>query len=144
MTARIFLCYFIGGSFPLQNTATPVSKQYSFVNQLPNLTCKVINLVIRCSCSINSPTNKCLLMIKKQYLPSPLSQYVLVLQHFCATMNLQKRLEVMAQISQNILQNAYIVNSSVPTVKRDMQQLAALLQENLQHICKIMKENKHF
>lgn len=59
-------------------------------------------------------------MTKKQYLPSPLNEYVLVLQHFCATMNLQKRLEVMAQISQNILEAAYIVNSSVPTVKRDM------------------------
>jgi len=64
---------------------------------------------------------------KKQYLPSPLPEYVLILQHFCATTNLQKKLEVMVQISQNISQNAYIVNSSVPTFKRHMQQLAALL-----------------
>lgn len=108
-TTRIFLYYFTGGSFPLQNAMAPVSKQYSFVNQLPNLICKVINLVICCSCSIKSPTNKCLLTIKKQYLPSPLNEYVLVLQYFCPTMKSTEKLQVIAQISQNILQNAYTV-----------------------------------
>lgn len=84
---------------------------------------------------------------KEAISPIPSTEFVLVLQYFCAAMNLQQRLEVRAHISQNMKQNAYIVNSSVPTVTRDMQQLAALLWENLQHICKIMKKNpntKHF
>lgn len=50
----------------------------------------------------------------------PQSEHVLVLQHFHATMNLQRRLEVMAQISLSMLQNAYVVNSSVPTRTNDM------------------------
>lgn len=57
---------------------------------------------------------------KEAISPIPSTEFVLVLQYFCAAMNLQQRLEVSAHISQNMKQNAYMVNSSVPTVTRDV------------------------
>lgn len=57
---------------------------------------------------------------KEALSPIPSTEFLLVLQYFCATMNLQQRREVKAHSSQNMKQNAYIVNSSVPTVTRDV------------------------